>query len=679
LKKESQYSFLSMLTDHTGNIWIATLGAGLVKYNAQTGKSKIYFYNSKKTNESVIKWMIMDKAGKLWLAPYMDGIDIFDPISETYVNIHHDPKNINSLSNDMVWAIAEDKFHNFWISSEGYIDCYNPANKEFQHFKSNSNGNSGILVNKAICIYADNNGNIWFGTTGGGLSEFDHTTNRFTHFTELDGLANNTVYGIVEDDQSNLWLSTNRGISKFNKQKHTFINYFENAGVQSDEFNQYSFFKSSTHQIYFGGINGFNVFNPSNITQDTITPNTILTGINISGKEIQVNMRGDNELPKVSLVKDGSSYYLPVDAPYLKEVTIPYHVKVFTLEFITTMYNESDRCTFKYKMEHFDADWNYVGNKNFATYTNLPAGKYVFKVAAANSDGFWNPKYYELKITIVPPFWKSWWFIAAEILLIILLIRVYIYLRIQNLKRHKTILEKRVKERTKQIEEKNEELRIRNIEISKQKEEITFQANQLKSEMQLQNKISEIALLRSQINPHFLFNTLNNIYSLVNKNSDNAPSAVMKLSELMRYMLYEANTDKVSLEKEINYLKSFIELQLLRTKNNDFVEFNIIGNIYGKSITPMIFIHFIENAFKHGSKINQNPGILINLHLDENYLKFDITNTYQKNGIINKDQTGGIGLKNVIRRLELIYPNKHTLEISDSDGYFKVKLELTLL
>jgi ligand-binding sensor domain-containing protein len=681
VKKGDQYSFTSMLTDKKGNIWIATTGAGLVRYDGQTGISKIYLYDSKKNLiENVIKAITIDFKGKIWAAHSLHGIDIFDPLTETFVNLRHDGKNINSLSNDNVWAIAEDQNHNIWISSDGYIDCYNPLQKKFKHYKSKSNGTSGILVNTAICIYPDRRGNVWFGTLGGGLSMFDAKSNKFNHFTELDGLANNTIYGIVEDQQNNLWLSTNRGISKFNMQSHTFINYHEKEGVQSEEFNQYSFFKSSTNQIYFGGINGFNVFNPAKIIQDTIVPNTILTGINILGKEIQVSMHEEgNGVSNVSLLKEGTTYYLPIDAAYLKEISIPYQIKVFTLEFATTMYNESERCAFQYKMENFDGDWNNVGNKNFATYTNLPAGKYIFKLIAANTDGFWNTKNYELKITIVPPFWKAWWFITFEILLIILMVWFYIFLREKKLKRHKTILERKVKERTKQVEEKNEELRIRNIEISKQKEEITYQANQLKSEMQHQNKISEIALLRSQINPHFLFNTLNNIYSLVNKKSEEAPPAVMKLSELMRFMLYEANTDKVSLEKEINYLKSYIGLQLLRIKNNDFFEFNITGNIYGKSITPMIFIPFIENAFKHGNKKEHNPGILINLQVDETYLRFEISNYYQSNLLINKDYTGGIGLKNVRRRLELMYPNKHSLEISDSNGYFKVNLELTLL
>jgi sensor histidine kinase YesM len=201
-----------------------------------------------------------------------------------------------------------------------------------------------------------------------------------------------------------------------------------------------------------------------------------------------------------------------------------------------------------------------------------------------------------------------------------------------------------------------------------------FQSQKQKTELINQNQASEIALLRSQVNPHFLFNTLNNIYSLVYRKSDDAPEAVMRLSGIMRYMLYDSNTDKVLLEKEIEYLKSFIELQKLRIKNKDFVGFNIRGTVEGRTIAPMLLIPFVENAFKHGSKRVSSPGIMINLIIERQKIIFEVVNYVRQGSLANKDKGKGIGLQNIQRRLDLMYPDKHLLEISQDKELYRVKL-----
>lgn len=204
-----------------------------------------------------------------------------------------------------------------------------------------------------------------------------------------------------------------------------------------------------------------------------------------------------------------------------------------------------------------------------------------------------------------------------------------------------------------------------------------FRSQKQRSELINQNQASELALLRSQVNPHFLFNTLNNIYSLVYQKSDAAPDAVMKLSSIMRYMLYDANSDKVPLKKEIEYLVSFIELQKLRLKNKDFVELNINGEINDQLIIPMILIPFVENAFKHGNKKVESPGIIVNITAVPNKITYEIIN-YKAEDNLNKDESGGIGVNNTKRRLELLYPKNHKLEIDKTTDKFIVKLEINI-
>ncbi len=203
-----------------------------------------------------------------------------------------------------------------------------------------------------------------------------------------------------------------------------------------------------------------------------------------------------------------------------------------------------------------------------------------------------------------------------------------------------------------------------------------FESQKYKDELIKERQASEIALLRSQVNPHFLFNTLNNIYSLVYNKSDEAPEAVMKLSSIMRYMLYDSNTDVVAVNKEVEYLNSFIELQQLRILQKGFVEIKVNGSMENRTIAPMLLIPFVENAFKHGDK-NHAPGIIIQLNMETDRLVFTVENYIKVNGQPSVDESGGFGLENIKRRLGLLYHEKHELKINKFDDKYKV--ELTIL
>lgn len=201
-------------------------------------------------------------------------------------------------------------------------------------------------------------------------------------------------------------------------------------------------------------------------------------------------------------------------------------------------------------------------------------------------------------------------------------------------------------------------------------------AQKYKDELIKERQASEIALFRSQVNPHFLFNTLNNIYSLVYNKSAEAPEAVMKLSSIMRYMLYDSNSDFVAMHKEIEYLNSFIELQQLRITQKGFVEINVNGSMENCTIAPMLFIPFVENAFKHGDK-NHEPGISIQLDIQPRKFIFSVENYLKTGNSQSNEESGGFGLENIKRRLGLLYPDKHKL-IIDTSGE-KYKIELTIL
>ena len=202
-----------------------------------------------------------------------------------------------------------------------------------------------------------------------------------------------------------------------------------------------------------------------------------------------------------------------------------------------------------------------------------------------------------------------------------------------------------------------------------------FLNEKVKSNLENENLIAELAFLKSQINPHFLFNSLNNIYSLAYQKSEKTPEAILKLSEIMRYMLYESNEDKVALSNEIRYLENYIELQKLRFKDNIYIKFEINGDPLGLMITPLVLISFVENAFKHGIATDIENPISIVLNLSEDKLFFHVSNIKSS---MNKDITGGIGLQNVQRRLSLIYKDRYRLHIDDNNDIYNCELYLNL-
>ena len=189
---------------------------------------------------------------------------------------------------------------------------------------------------------------------------------------------------------------------------------------------------------------------------------------------------------------------------------------------------------------------------------------------------------------------------------------------------------------------------------------------------------SELSLLRSQVSPHFMFNVLNNLASLARKKSDQLESIIIQLSHLMRYMLYESGEKRVTLDKEIEYLKSYIDLQKLRFGSDVTVDFDANVRKGDLPIEPMLLIPFVENSFKHGMGLITNPTIVVRLSLDDTTLNFSVKNKFNSGGVGTKDSSSGIGIQNVRRRLDLLYKDLYDLRICERDQWFNVELKLTL-
>jgi two-component system, LytTR family, sensor kinase len=202
-----------------------------------------------------------------------------------------------------------------------------------------------------------------------------------------------------------------------------------------------------------------------------------------------------------------------------------------------------------------------------------------------------------------------------------------------------------------------------------------IEAEKEKTLLQKEKYNAELSFLKNQVNPHFLFNTLNNIYTLSYKKDDKAPGSILKLGELMRYMLQDSSADKVPLQKEIDYLQNFIELQKLRYGKDCYIEVQLNTDGSPCEVPPLLFIPFVENAFKHGLVTNAAHPLRISLHQEKKHLQLIVEN---KKNNHQKDESSGIGLANIRRRLELIYPRQHQLHIDDSDEMYICTLIIEL-
>jgi two-component system LytT family sensor kinase len=203
-----------------------------------------------------------------------------------------------------------------------------------------------------------------------------------------------------------------------------------------------------------------------------------------------------------------------------------------------------------------------------------------------------------------------------------------------------------------------------------------FQIKKQQDAIKKQQVESELSLLKSQINPHFLFNVLNSIYSLALKKSDKAPEIVLKLSDILRYMLYETKQEKVALNKELNMIEHYIDIERIRIDSQQQITLKVTGDIHAYVIAPVLLIPFVENAVKHGiDSMTEHAYVNISIIIDNGVLQFDCVNNYKE---VKSEKVGGIGLENVQKRLQLIYPQKHSLTIKNENAVFMVSLNLKL-
>jgi len=427
----------STLVDRHGQLWVGTAGA-LDLFDPQTGKSKRYvpIEDSNSLIGLPVHTIFEDRNGRLWLGTG-NGLDQFDPVTETFFHYRPDPGDPNSLSDQHVTAIEEDLQGNLWVgTADSGLNRLSSQTGKFTRYQ-NRRGDSKSLSNDAILsIHQSRDGSIWIGTAGGGLNRYDLMTDSFTSFTEKDGLPNNVIYGILEDRENHLWLSTNYGLSRFDPQLVSFRNYTASDGLQSNEFNSNAHAVTPRGEMYFGGINGLNFFDPLSAATDSYIPPIVLTSLTQNGEPIATDVRVES----------------------LQELTLRWPLNSFEFEFAALAYGQPGKNQYAYMLEYFDDEWNFIGTKHNSRYTNLPGGTYNLLLKGSNSGGTWNEDPLHIKLTVVPPFWQTNLFRILFALGLASAIAGGYRLRLAAIQARNRELENVVHERTGELKKRNTEM-----------------------------------------------------------------------------------------------------------------------------------------------------------------------------------------------------------------------------
>ncbi|HTK21023.1 MAG TPA: two-component regulator propeller domain-containing protein, partial [Mucilaginibacter sp.] len=473
-------NILDIKPDGQGNIWIGTWGNGVNVMNLATKKFKVFKHDPANPNSlsgDNIYAIAQTPDKKIWLGSFGDGLNLYQPESNTFAHFKNIDKDPSSIGSDRINSLLSDSKGNLWIGTDDAgLNLFNPKTNSFVRFPHNDHTNS-ISSNTVLDIYEDRAGNIWICTLSG-LDKFDPVTHHFTVFKTKDGLPNDYTQAILEDDKGRLWVSTNNGIAMYDPRTNRFKNYTTEDGLQGDEFKQHAALKSSTGAFYFGGVNGFNSFFPEHIVHLPYNPPLVLTNFEVFNKPVEVALDKNDPSP------------LKKDISETRSIRLSHDQSVISIEYASLDYLSPNKKNYAYILENFDKGWNYVGNKNAAVYTNLPPGDYVFKVKSQNSSGEWS-KVLTLQVTVIPPFWLTWWFETLAGVFIIALIYGFYRYRVHSIIKQKTKLEAEVKHRTAVIQHQTEELQTQSDDLQALNEELQAQSEELQSlneELQTQSE-----------------------------------------------------------------------------------------------------------------------------------------------------------------------------------------------
>lgn len=413
---------LSFCEDYDGSVWIGTDGGGLSIWNRKTNTYQNFQHNPddpSSLNNNNVTSIIRDAGNNIWIATYGGGVNKYNRENQTF-------EHYNCSPNNYVWKLYEDAEKNLWAGTltGGNLYCFNSVNKQFEIYdpairevisinedragtlwvgtfgylirvdKKNKKHRFFNIKHPVRALHEDAHGNFWIGTQGMGLLKFNKKNGTFKAFTETKGLTNNSVHTIEEDRPGNLWISTYNGISKFNPHQQEFKNFYETDGLQSNQFNYNASLRLNSGELLFGGIKGFNIFYPDSIRVNHRFPNLVLTGLRIFNSPVT---------PTDKISDSYKSLY------HTAAITLPYDKAFISFDYSAIEYSSPNKINYAYFLEGWDKSWNKVGNLRTANYSRLKEGNYTLRIKSTNTEGIWNTEERVIEITVLPPWYRSWW------------------------------------------------------------------------------------------------------------------------------------------------------------------------------------------------------------------------------------------------------------------------------
>lgn len=590
------------LHDPDGGIWIGTWG-GLNYYNPETDSYRRFLNDPEEITtlpDNRVQVLFIDSQNQFWVGTE-GGLALFDKEEGVFQPKLNDPQSPPALSHPGVQSLAflEDEDGILWIGTWNGLNRYDPASNTIKQFKTGFNDTNSIQSNRVISLYDDHNGNLWIGTFGGGLSRMNKESGTIKTYMQSDGLGSNVVFSILPDNDGYLWLSTTNGLSRFDPRTEFFITFDSRDGILSDEFWWGSAYTGPDGRLMFGSTFGFILFDPSQIIERDFQPPVRISSVIVYDRPV-----------------------FPDTDNYLE---LNYKEDLLTIEFAALDYANSSRIEYAYMLEGVDRDWNYSGNRNFASYSFLRGGDYKFTVRATDSNGVWLDETAVLMIRINPPFWQKSWFQFLSIVSIIFLIWLYVRNRSLQMVRMNKKLEAEVTERTKDLAEQKKELIARNEKLEMQARQLLEQKAEIESQKETILQKTN-ALERSNKNLVELNEDKNNLISLVSHDLRGPLATVLGAVQLFKEDTGLSEEQKL---KMLDMLEDMMEKQLQMVSKILDIDSIESGKIKLQleavdvvDTTRKVISGFKEKADKKGISISTNVSdeeILI--QADDSYLR----------------------------------------------------------
>jgi signal transduction histidine kinase/streptogramin lyase len=436
--------FIHVIFRDSGNrIWLGTRN-GILIYDKPGNKFvpwNDYFKNPllPSFKNVRISMIIQDNSSNYWIGT-PNGLYKIN-LNQSTVEVFRKELDIDhQLSGNLIYCLLEDSEGLIWIATFSGLDLYNPFTKKIRHYRKEE---KGLYNDFIISLCEDGNGRIWIGTSSF-VNVFDKKDSTFSYYSQEHGLPNNQIFEILKDNNQDIWVATGKGLCKFDKKNNNFHTFTLEDGLQSLEFNLRAAYACKDGEILMGGMNGFNSFFPDSIYKNPYLPNLVFTSFYIT--------KGTTK-----------AYVNLEDSP---EITLKHNDLPFTIEFAALEYTNPKKNNYAYKLEGISDEWVSIGNRKFVPFSALQPGEYTFMVKGSNNDGAWNDHAISIKITLLPPWWKSSYAFSLYLLVILLFIYALMKMRERKLKHDKKILEQKVLERTILIEQQNQMISSKNQELN---------------------------------------------------------------------------------------------------------------------------------------------------------------------------------------------------------------------